>query len=1185
MNIKENDMINERYEIVEKIDNNIFKCDDLQLRRRSKDYKCNNVFFKLNKNDELVETIFLNQINKIKDIRHKNILRVIDGEFIEILNGVKNTEKDLMFIVQEYFKGKSLEKFLLSNKLTMQERLNIVSQLLDGVLYLHSINIVHGNLDTKNIYILKENKEITIKVGNYGLNKLNETFYDKKVMSKKKYLNNNKGYEDIDFKNDIYALSLIITEILGEYNVFLGENIDQLIAKKLDRRYIDIVKSMLYVDDDNKGYIAKDFKQILLSTKPTSKHINESYSLGIRISPEKLYEENYITENNYYEAKCFIAEELKESYITYKKYRKDEFDRNDIIICGRRVKFYCKVDQYDSNKLVAIGFANSFEELEEIKEYALKVDWNWDTSDSGRSNSLLSDLLIKLEDNTQKCLRKIDIMEAWKSILKVERENMYESRKKLNYTSFRYDKKNYELLVNVGDNLEDNPYTGKDDEVLVMTSKEDARKSIKVGRYEDYFEGEIVIYVNSEFDEKLIAQRGSLQVDTSGVNSLIRRKESALRAIEKERSINKNLKNIIKKPHNATSYNRVTLDSMIFKDDRLDESKKENIIKSINSEDIFLLQGPPGTGKTTFINELVCQITSRQKDAKILIASQSHVAVDNALDNISKSLPEASIIRLGEDSKISETMKKKTLDEHASLWINEISEKSILALKRFKKSFSLNDNIKNNIRVIEEIDKLTIEINDIRKDLPSKRIKLQNIERVYESLTEFTHKINEITEDLTIKKSNYTDNYLINKLENFKKDYLSLGNMFISKLESANSVSLDKNNLEEEILFLEIEVEDKESKIEDNKLKLGIKSNNDYEKIKASIKDNKEQFEQYENISKVLYEWKERIDKGPKEIEEESIKHASIIGATCIEVGKKAYDLEFDWVIVDEAGRATPPEIFVPMVLGKKILLVGDDKQLPPVIEKELYTKDELKEMGLSKDDLETSLFAYLSENLPSDCKGMLNMQYRMNPIIGQLVSEVFYKKDLNSGCTFEDKYHRLNINPFKNKSITWLTTRKLENRKETQLGNGNYYNKCELQVIKDYLEKINEEYGTQKVYDKSVGVICGYRKQKEILIANIDISEYSNINLDINTVDAFQGRECDIIFYSVVRSNSNGNIGFLKDVRRLNVALSRAKELLVIVGDDVCATKRNNIQKEKNPFVEVIKYIKSNDKCNIWEV
>ena len=123
----------------------------------------------------------------------------------------------------------------------------------------------------------------------------------------------------------------------------------------------------------------------------------------------------------------------------------------------------------------------------------------------------------------------------------------------------------------------------------------------------------------------------------------------------------------------------------------------------------------------------------------------------------------------------------------------------------------------------------------------------------------------------------------------------------------------------------------------------------------------------------------------------------------------------------------------------------------------------------------------------------------------------------------------------------------------------------------------------------KEVAIIAGYKAQKD-LIRRLYYSEYeskfNSITVEINTVDAFQGRETDIVFYSVVRSNDNGNLGFLKDMRRLNVAFSRAKELLVVVGNHQCASKQLQIDGQENPFVGIVQFILEHEEdCMLKEV
>ena len=129
------------------------------------------------------------------------------------------------------------------------------------------------------------------------------------------------------------------------------------------------------------------------------------------------------------------------------------------------------------------------------------------------------------------------------------------------------------------------------------------------------------------------------------------------------------------------------------------------------------------------------------------------------------------------------------------------------------------------------------------------------------------------------------------------------------------------------------------------------------------------------------------------------------------------------------------------------------------------------------------------------------------------------------------------------------------------------------------------EEKSRERRRRPSVAVISGYSAQVELLTTRIDTEDqerWRNIQIEIATVDSFQGRECDVVIYSTVRSNSEQRIGFLKDRRRINVALSRARDLLVIVGDGYMMESAT-IGAELNPFASVLNHIRSHpEECRI---
>ena len=209
-----------------------------------------------------------------------------------------------------------------------------------------------------------------------------------------------------------------------------------------------------------------------------------------------------------------------------------------------------------------------------------------------------------------------------------------------------------------------------------------------------------------------------------------------------------------------------------------------------------------------------------------------------------------------------------------------------------------------------------------------------------------------------------------------------------------------------------------------------------------------------------------------------------------------------------------------------------------------------------------------------------LRAQYRMHPAIGNLISTVFYEAKLENGEQIRSRRPIFDWMPAR---VTWLSTSSTLDRAETRAGES-YANPTEADIVLQLLDKI-EDKCRERRQRPSVGVISGYSAQVEQLTTRIDPennSRWRNIRIEIATVDAFQGRECDVVVYSTVRSNREKRIGFLKDRRRINVALSRARELLVIVGDNFMM-ETATIGPDLNPFASVLNYIRlHSDECKI---
>ncbi len=335
--------------------------------------------------------------------------------------------------------------------------------------------------------------------------------------------------------------------------------------------------------------------------------------------------------------------------------------------------------------------------------------------------------------------------------------------------------------------------------------------------------------------------------------------------------------------------------------------------------------------------------------------------------------------------------------------------------------------------------------------------------------------------------------------------------------------------------------------------------------------------ERKRKILEIQMQWREQLPQCD-EVDLYIIKSTTIIAGTCTGFISNwvIRNAEFDYVIVDEAAKATYPELAVSFAKAEKIILVGDHKQLPPVLDREII--EENKDI-VHMDDLSEGLFEKLYNNFPEDNKHRLTIQYRMHPVIGSLISKVFYENEIQNGVGKEER--KTGIPSYDNVAIEWISTSRMSTDKkyEKKVGNATnatYRNNAELEIIRKKLRELDSLSSRQI----TVGVITAYRAQKSAIKDMVNQQSFKYLQIEVDTVDAFQGGQKEIIIYSTVRSSDiPKRIGFLKLEARLNVSLSRAQSLLIIVGD---LDFLNNPYIHGNKFPEIIEYIDKAEGCKI---
>ncbi|ERI92271.1 kinase domain protein [Clostridiales bacterium oral taxon 876 str. F0540] len=1025
-------------------------CETVAIKVLSVSTKINN------QNQIDVKELFRRESDSLSRLKHPNIIGYMDA----------GIDEDNFYIVTEYFDGYSLDKYIKLSSLNDEEILKIAISILEGLAEAHTNNIVHRDLKPNNILV---DEFGNVKIIDFGISKILDLTYDptetlKDLMTVAYASPEQLLRGSVKFESDYYSFGAILYFMFSKEDPPINreqfyENIYRLTCSN---RIKELLASLLQNEPSKRPrsiyHIINEIKKEYIDTSTKGKVL---YLKMNNFIPKVLYDLGMIKYPNAETAVTFITNDIKVSSI-YKH-------NNNLYLIGDSIKYHCKMSLDGSHLL--IGNINSIDDDFSVKEKefnrGIEIIANWIVTKQNQfipDNDFWGELLSQVTDKEKKRRVRLNreqeedmLLNKWDKYLQEEYQILQKKKRVCNYYDFDYDALEGKLLVSV-DTINDDLEKG---DLVQLTSKVD--QAITVGVIDEIEENTVSINLSPNINLDNVSKRGKIGLDVVQVESSLKRLSKATRAIKLGNSVNPNLIDIIRSPEIVTM-NKIVEVNDFFQN--IDEANKKAVNMALSTKDIFLIQGPPGTGKTTVITEIVCQILKENPKARILLTSQSHVAVDHAINSISKYLNGEKIIRIGRTDKISVKSESLLMSNQVNKWVDKVKRDSKNEFYNYLKSkIKLND---------EELE------------------------------------------------------------------------MAMEELRKNNSIDEDEKN---ELTNFSILVDQKTSKVNE--------------------------------LTVILREWHRRLGN-LEEFDEIFAHNASIVAATCLGIASRNIlsEMIFDWVIVDEAARATAPELLVPIIKGKKIILVGDHKQLPPVVGDGI-DEHKKEEKGLRTSDLEKSLFEELFGKISDEGKIVLTSQYRMHPNISNLIRDVFYPtENIISRKSADERKHYLNWWP---KSIVWLNTHSIDNNKEQPVGSSKK-NEIEAKVILNCLQKIQQSY-KQQSQSASIAVISGYDGQRRILnnlIKPSDHNIWSNLEIEINNVDAFQGSEADIAIYSLVRCNSEGKIGFLSDARRLNVAFSRGKSCLIIVGDAYFAERATSFS--GNPFFDVITYIKRNPQNCLME-
>lgn len=663
------------------------------------------------------------------------------------------------------------------------------------------------------------------------------------------------------------------------------------------------------------------------------------------------------------------------------------------------------------------------------------------------------------------------------------------------------------------------------------------------------FDGNDAVFLVASGDTAQLRGAGEVSVNVYAASEALRKQQRALDAFRQREVARAHMSDVLLDPALASPVFPAT-PTRWFQDE-LDIDKQEAVAAALGSADVLLLRGPPGTGKTTFIAELIMQELDRNPAARILLASQTHVAIDNAVERVAELRAEAGldfeIVRVGtNDERISDSVEPQRLHRRLQAWTDQVSARVAAYAEARAAEHGVE---RTTVLVGMALEQLASSEKDAQYAAERIRVREEELGK--------------------LPKSRGQEG-------NPGLDLDVAGNLAARRLELAQlrerrrAAESEANRLRDEIAKL-------------GEPDLASLRGTD---LSSAVELYLEQSEGVEHVRPLIElgaDWTSRFGR-QDHFEAPFLSTVQVIAGTCLGVvgSKSSGEMRYDLCIVDEASKATPTEMLVPLARASRWVLVGDSKQLPPFQDEAMRREKFLEQHELRREDVAESLFGYLERMLPSMNVVSLTSQRRMIKPISDLVQACFYA-DHELICKRLRPKHK--FGPTLKHAVTWVDTSRSPRRRETEPENGNgCFNKFECEIVNGYLRRLNRQFAKRDPEKKTpriiVAVIAGYAEQVRMLERTLRprSPNWTHLNIMLNTVDAFQGRQADMVVYSVSRSNPLNFLGFLDQPPRLNVALSRGKDALVIVGDrEFCGSITG-----ENPFREVIRWIAKGDGCAV---
>lgn len=1125
----------------------VYKASDLQAGLR---YVAIKLFGENRPQTKFLAEFFNRDIRALQELRHPAIIELIDWG--------TDSETGNRFLVLEWMDGGSLGDRRVDHFEGWDSFYEEAGKpILEALAFAHGRGIVHRDLKPDNVLL---NADGRTKLADFGIAKIDQR-YDptRTVASFGSHPFTPPEHDDGSASAGrdcwsyaalaLYCLTDVPFKDFDDVDRALGEaDLPEEVANLFARCLVNKPSAR----PPHAGVLLTELERIRLSRESASIRRKRLYLKVARECCEKVMAASNLPTRR--EVERVLAADLRQgaAFQPYLHKSTNEPIRGQFRLYGTEYSYHVKIDSKSSDHLVILGASqSSVVSLEQRRDrsYQPHVEFFFAAPQKpDEARMQLAALAEEVDDwvahqAIERAAREAqEIFRSWRGVLQLKSDLQRTLSAPARYRAFETNGDRVTF------HLTSDPEGIEVGELRVIS--QGAGPSVR-GEVEEVVGRRVTLFLTFG-DTDMLPRQGEIRRDTFAAQTAIDRQKNAVDAVQYGRSVRGDLGGLLVDPEKARRPDPPA--SVDFVHSKLDDAKRAAVAKALGAKDFLTVEGPPGTGKTTFIAEVVLQTLRQDPDARILIASQTHVALDNALERIGENAPQLSMVRIGraESGKVGAAATKWLVENQLLEWRQRVVERSRTFIDKWAEARGLSP--------------VTVQVASLYEEAASIQAQVRRVEATIAELQQ--QETDAAQEEAETTSGDLTKDVVSEQAEEKRLT-------IVDELDAARS-ELSALHRERKPL-LERLVARKAAKNESELRRLEPAEFR--ERSRALLANAGTEVGQLRKLLEIHGEWVQRFGRS-NEFRAALMARASVVGTTCIGFAGAAGTAEssFDLCILDEASRATPTEALVPMARSRRWILVGDPMQLPPFVDDAIRRDLPLPDYGLTREQLEGTLLDRLMTLLPEECQTSLTIQHRMAPAIGNLVSDCFYNGTLKNGRDDDQNPYEL-VLPHR---VTWITTSGLTDARETAGAGKSFSNLAEARVIRDLVKRLDFVAGAKRLRH-TVVLLAAYADQCETLerTAAALVAECRHLSIEVHTVDSFQGREADVAIYSVTRSNAEGRLGFLGDERRLNVALSRGKEILVLVGDhDFCRTARG-----ENPLKPVLEHVERNRQaCDVMD-